>query len=197
MDSRQVGKRLPGFCSPLHQSSGKRSGSWPIPPNVPHLTRTRLYGPCQPSSLPLPLLPSPTHNASLSLLVINHLYITLFSHVGRLHHPRICLLYFFMGSSNKVGRFIYYPCVQSTIGSLGGVVLTRGTLCRNQCCSSRYYSPEFTIRSNTIIENAYTNHKILTIQTDVVRCSYRPSVSSYILSFHEGKIVEADVGCEI
>ena len=49
-------------------------------------------------------------------------FISLFSHVGRFHDPRICQLYS-MGPSNKVGIFVDISYVQAKLGILGGVIL--------------------------------------------------------------------------
>ena len=50
------------------------------------------------------------------------MYVTIFSHVGWFHDPRICQLYF-VGPSKKLGIFIYYSYIQTKLGNLGEVVL--------------------------------------------------------------------------
>ena len=47
--------------------------------------------------------------------------------------------YIFTGSSNKVGRFIYYPYVEATLGSSGGVVLTPIIIPRNYYSWQHYH----------------------------------------------------------
>ena len=53
-------------------------------------------------------------------------FIALFIHLGQVHDPRICQLYF-VGPFNKVRIFIYYLYIQAELGNLGRVILL--TLC--------------------------------------------------------------------
>lgn len=77
-------------------------------------------------------------------------FITLFSHVGWFHIPRICQLHY-VGSLNKVRTFIYYSYFSVNIWKFGeGVILPTlftkiivhsGTFHMKHCLS-RYYSQE-------------------------------------------------------
>ena len=105
-------------------------------PNVHNLHPTLWSMPAFPPSSPS----SPTSNSSLSLLVINHLYITLFSHVGRFHDPRICQLYF-----RRVPRTKWEYSFPGHASELDLEVWVEfyspSTMCEDHY-SSRYYSLE-------------------------------------------------------